>query len=217
LVAHIRIDAMDWKNKHFAGQRQYPQARDQVLAAARGFVAETLGWPVADTPDGFEAKGASFLHAAVATFHVVPADGGSRVALELAVARAGMMGFMLFDIGGYYNGQITHWLEGISDRLEGRVGAAAPHRPPSAKARLLSWLLLIAFVGFAIWAAWAMVVAPLIGVTTGVLYLSGRSGDITLRGGWARGVSVAILLFDAFVIYRLLRPAPRRPRILGPG
>ena len=193
---------MDWRFKHFTGAQTYRHLPDEALAAARGFVAEILGWNVADTADGFTARGVSFGHAAIATFHVDPAADGARVSVELAVERAGYMGFMLLDVGGYYNGQIARWLEGIGDRLEGRVGAAAPHRPPSAGQRALAWMISIAVVGFSIWAIWSLVLAPLIGIVTGVLYLPGRGGDLTLHGVWARGVSIAIFALDAFLVIR---------------
>ncbi len=49
--------------------------------------------------------------------------------VELAVERVGPLGFMLFDVGGYYNGQIARWLLEVGDRLADRVGEMAPHRP----------------------------------------------------------------------------------------
>jgi len=208
---------MDWKYKHFNGERTYPQPRDRVQSEARAFAAETLRWRISDIDGGFRAEGVSYAHAAIADFHVAPTgDGGTRVTVELAVERAGLMGFMLVDVGGAYEGQIAHWLEGVDDRLEGRVGAAAPHRPPSGGERLLSWMILVGVIGFGVWAAWTFVFAPLIGITTGELILAGRGGDLTLHGPWARGISAAILAVDAVIAVKLLRPHRRdRPKILG--
>src|SRR5690348_9128612 len=111
---------MDWKYKHFAGARDYRQPESEVLAAARAYAAEALRWRIADTADGFRAEGYSFSHAATAEVRVAAEAGGARVSIELAVERAGPLGFMLFDVGGYYDGQIRHWLDGVGDRLEGR-------------------------------------------------------------------------------------------------
>ncbi len=57
---------------------------------------------------------------------------------------------------------------------------------------MLSWLIMIAFVGYLIWAAWAIVLGPVIGLATGVLDLPGRNSDLVLTGAWARGVSAGI-------------------------
>jgi hypothetical protein len=196
---------MDWKYKQFGGVQTYPHSQAAVLAAARGFVAETLRWAITDTADGFKASGVSFAHAAVAVFRVDPAAGGARLTVELTVERMGYMGLMLFDVGGYYNGQIAHWLERIGDRLEGRAESTVPARRPSAGERFLSWSISVAAVVIGLLAIWNLIVSPLIGITTGVLYLTGRGGDATLHGAWARGVSAALLTLDALIAVGLWR------------
>jgi hypothetical protein len=82
-------------------------------------MAESLGWAITDTPDGFTAQGSSFAHHAIANFHIQAAPGGTKVAVELLVERASPMGFMLVDVGGYYNIQIRKWLDGIANSNEG--------------------------------------------------------------------------------------------------
>ena len=110
---------MDWKYKHFHQARVFPAPRDLVTEAARTFMAESLGWQVTNTPDGFTAQGYSFSHRGIANLHIQSAAGGAssesgtRVAVELLVERAGWRGYMLFDAGGYYNIQIRKWLDGI--------------------------------------------------------------------------------------------------------
>src|SRR5262245_121462 len=99
---------MDWKCKHFNQQPVFRAPRQSVLAAARAVAAEAFGG-IEDTADGFLAVGGSGWHSAVATFHVTPAPEGAQVAVELMVERAAMRGYMLIDIGGYYDGQIDRW------------------------------------------------------------------------------------------------------------
>ena len=109
---------MDWKYKHFHQERVFPASRDLVFEAARTFMTESLGWEITNTPDGFTAQGYSFSHRAIANLRIQSAAGGAsdsetRVAVELLVERAGWRGFMLFDVGGYYNIQIRKWLDGV--------------------------------------------------------------------------------------------------------
>ena len=104
---------MDWKDKHFHQEMVFQAPRETVLEAARAFAGESLGWQIADTADGFEARGYSAAHQATARFRIAPASRGTKVQVELLVERASPLGFMLFDVGGYYNRQIRKWLEGI--------------------------------------------------------------------------------------------------------
>src|SRR5258706_5423519 len=97
---------MDWKYKHFHQERVFPAPRDVVTEAARAFMGQSLGWKITETPDGFTAQGSSFSHGATAHLHIQSAGNGTTVAVELLVERAGWRGFMLFDVGGYYNIQI---------------------------------------------------------------------------------------------------------------
>ncbi len=100
---------MDWKYKHFHQERIFPAPRDLVFEAARTFMAESLGWQITDTSDGFTeeftAEGYSFSHHAIGNLRIqsAPTGRGTKVAVELLVERASSRGFMLFDVGGYYN------------------------------------------------------------------------------------------------------------------
>src|SRR5205823_13285252 len=82
-------------------------------------IAESLGWKITDTSDGLTAQGCSFSHRGIANLQIQSAAGGAlsesgtKVAVELLVERASGRGFMLFDVGGYYNIQIRKWLDGI--------------------------------------------------------------------------------------------------------
>src|ERR1700694_5125938 len=104
---------MDWKYKHFHQERVFPAPRDLVFEAARTFMAESLGWQIIDTSDGFTTDGYSFSHRAIANLHIQSAEGGTKVFVELLVERSGWRGFMLFDVGGYYHIQVRKWLDGI--------------------------------------------------------------------------------------------------------
>jgi hypothetical protein len=109
---------MDWKYKHFNQEAIYKASPESVLETVRVVVAESLGG-IEDTTNGFVARGYGAWHAEIATFHVTPAPEGARVAAELLVERAVMRGYMLFDVGGYYNSQINQWFSSISQRLAG--------------------------------------------------------------------------------------------------
>src|ERR1700738_1743007 len=112
---------MDWKYKHFRQERVFPAQCDDVTEAARTLIAESLGWQVTDTPDGFTAQGQSFSHRAIANLRIQTAGAGTKVTVELLVERAGWRGFMLFDVGGYYNIQIRKWLDGVQWSLHQRL------------------------------------------------------------------------------------------------
>ena len=109
---------MDWKYKHFTHAAIYTASAPDVLAAARAVMIETLG-PIEDTRDGFLSHGLGSWHSAVATFHVQPATEGTKLTVELQVERASFRGYMLVDIGGYYNGQIDKWFVKIGEKLNG--------------------------------------------------------------------------------------------------
>lgn len=118
---------MDWKYKHFHQERVFPAAPDVVLEAARAFMGESLGWRITDTPDGFSAQGYSSSHGAIANLQFqstaggASSESGTKVAVELLVERAGWRGFMLFDVGGYYNIQVRKWLDGIQWSLHQKL------------------------------------------------------------------------------------------------
>jgi hypothetical protein len=107
---------MDWKYKHFNQEAVFKALPENVLEAARAVLTESLGG-IENTADGFIAQGYSAWHAAIATFRIAPAPEGTKVAIELLVERAALRGYMLVDIGSYYNGQIDKWFSGISQRL----------------------------------------------------------------------------------------------------
>jgi hypothetical protein len=109
---------MDWKYKHFNQEAIFKASREDVLEAARTVVSEALGG-IEDTADGFVARGDSAWHSAIATFRITPTPDETRLAVELLVERAAMRGYMLVDIGGYYNSQIDKWFSGIAQRLGG--------------------------------------------------------------------------------------------------
>lgn len=109
---------MDWQYKHFSSSATFNAPRESVLEAAHAVVAASLG-ELEMMPGGFVARGSSAWHGAIATFHVTPVPNGTLVAVELKVERAGLQGFMLVDIGGYYTGQIDKWFVGIAERLGG--------------------------------------------------------------------------------------------------
>ncbi len=107
---------MDWQSEHFKQEAVFSASRESVLEAARAVVAESLG-QVENIADGFVAHGRSAGHAVTATFRIEAARDGTQVVVELLVARAGGRYFMLFDVGGYYNGQLRRWLSGIARHL----------------------------------------------------------------------------------------------------
>jgi hypothetical protein len=109
---------VDWKYKHFNHQAVF-NARDQsVLEAARTVVAESFG-AIDGVPGGLAAHGYLGLHEVRATLSITAAAAGTQLAVELLVERATMRGYMLVDIGGYYDGQIDRWFSRIAGRLGG--------------------------------------------------------------------------------------------------
>lgn len=109
---------MDWKYKHFNQQATFRAPRERVLQAAHLVIAESMGG-IEDTADGFVARGYGAWHPEIATFHFTSASDGTQAAVELLVQRRAMRGYMLWDVGGYYNGQIDKWFSAISRRLGG--------------------------------------------------------------------------------------------------
>jgi hypothetical protein len=109
---------MDWKYKHFNHAAVFKAPRASVLEAARAIAAESLEG-IEDTTDGFTARGFGGWHTEIATFRFTEVPEGTKVAVELLVERGAMRGYMLVDIGGYYNGQIDKWFSAITQRLGG--------------------------------------------------------------------------------------------------
>jgi hypothetical protein len=207
---------MDWKYKHFHQERVFPASRDLVTEAARAFMAESLGWQVTNTPDGFSAEGYSFTHRAIANLRIESAAGGAssesgtRVAVELLVERAGWRGYMLFDVGGYYNIQIRKWLDGIQWALHQKLTGShdestnplvvAQNKPAAC---LFNGCLVFIVVTFGLYFL-VTFISAVVGLLTGHLFLLGR-GSLTIHGIWARIVSALILMFGAFFAWRVKR------------
>jgi hypothetical protein len=109
---------MDWKYKHFNHEAIFKASLEDVLEASRTVVSESFGG-FEDISDGFTAKGFSGWHSSIATIRLTSTQDGTRLAVELLVERAAMRGYMLVDIGGYYNIQIDKWFTRIAQRLDG--------------------------------------------------------------------------------------------------
>jgi len=203
-----RITVMDWKYKHFHQERVYPAPRDLVFEAARTFMAESLEWQITNTPDGFTAQGYSFSHQAIANLQIQSAAGGTKVSVELLVERASTRGFMLFDVGGYYNIQIRKWLDGVQWSLHQKLTGSydestnplvlAANKPA---AYIFNGCLVFIVVMFALYFLVTFICA-VVGLFTGHLFLVGR-GTLIVHGIWARILSALILMFGAFLGWRI--------------
>src|SRR5262249_6329672 len=209
---------MDWKYKHFHEERVFPAPRDSVLAAAHAFMSDTLGWQITDTPEGLTAQGDSFAHRAIAHLQVQTTGGGTKVAAELLVERAGATGFMLFDVGGDYSIRLRKWLDSIpwaihqkhttSPEVSSNPLVTAQNK---TTARLFHGCLVFIFAMFALWLV-VTLISAVVGVVTGTLYLWGRGGTLVVHGISARIISAIILLLGAWIGWRIkaqrVRAAP---------
>ena len=205
---------MDWKYKHFHQERIFPASRPDVMEAARAFMAESLGWQVTETPDGFTAEGYSFSHRAIANLHFQTVASGTRVTIELLVERAGWRGFMLFDVGGYYNIQVRKWLDGIQWSLHQKLTGShdesanplvlAQNKPA---AYIFNGVLVFIVVTFGLYFL-VTFISALVGLLTGNLFLLGRH-SLTIHGTLARILSALILIFGAFIVWRIKRSGAR--------
>ena len=207
---------MDWKYKHFHQERVFAAPRDDVTEAARAFMAESLGWKITDAPEGFTAQGYSFSHRAIAHLRIQSAAGGAssesgtRVAIELLVERVGWRGYMLFDVGGYYNIQIRKWLDGIQWSLHQKLTGThdestnplvlAQNKPAAC---IFNGCLVFIVLTFALYFVVTFINA-VVGLLTGHLFLLGR-GSLIIHGIWARIMSALILMFGAFLAWRIRR------------
>ncbi|MBV8860002.1 MAG: hypothetical protein JOZ02_23930 [Acidobacteria bacterium] len=202
---------MDWKNKHFEREAVFQAQRDLVFEAARSFAAESLaGWQLADTSDGFEARGHSASHAATAKFRIEPAPFGTKVAVTLLVERAGPLGFMLFDVGGYYDRQMSKWLEGIQWHLhQGLTSTTQPESSAQARQAIpkpagTQRLYVGCLVALFVFPLFLYCVSAVVGLLTGNLYLVGRRGG-TIHGPWARIISGISLTIFVLIGLRVLK------------
>jgi hypothetical protein len=204
---------MDWKYKHFHQERLFPASRDVVLEAARTFISESLGWQVKDASQGLTAEGYSFSHHVIANLRIQSTTDGTKVGVELLVERAGWRGFMLFDVGGYYNIQIRKWLDGIQWSIHQKLTGSndestnplvvAANKPA---AYIFNGCLVFIVVMFALYFL-ITIICAVVGLITGNLYLWGRGGTLALHGVWARLLSAAILMFGIFLAWRVKRKA----------
>src|SRR2546430_4676068 len=212
---------MDWKYKHFHQERVFPAPRDLVFESARAFMGESLGWQITNTPDGFTAQGYSFSHQAIANLHIQSAADGTNVAVELLVERAGWRGFMLFDVGGYYNIQIRKWLDGVQWSLHQKLTGSddestnplvlAANKPA---AYIFNGCLVFICVMFALYFLVTFICA-VVGLITGNLYLLGRGETLVIHGTLARIVSALILMLGAFVGWRIKSSKAQRAAKIG--
>ena len=146
---------MDWKYKHFNEEAVFNAPIQSVLDAARAVVGESFG-DIEETTDGFIARGRSAWYAstAMATFRVASAAAGTQLAVELLAERASGRGYMLFDVGGYYNAQMDKWFARISERL-GASGEQTLVSKTTSSYRIqqgclagcIVWLFLVVFLG----------------------------------------------------------------------
>jgi hypothetical protein len=201
---------MDWKYKHFHQARVFAAPRDDVFEAARTFMADSLGWQVTDTPQGLTASGYSFIHRAIANFQFQSTADGTKVDLELLVDRVGWRGFMLFDVGGYYNMQVRKWLDGIQWALHQKLtGSRDESQNPlvlaqqKPAAHIFNGCLMFIVVMFTLYFV-VTFISAVVGLLTGNLYLIGR-GSLTVHGMGARILSALILAFAAFLAWRVKR------------
>ena len=179
---------MDFKYKHFRQQRLYSASPEEVFDRARAVMTESVGWTITkETSDGFTAEGTGFGHAGTANIQIHSTGNGTIVDVELRVERAGVTGFMLFDVGGYYNIQIRKWLDAIQASLHQQAtgqapSAPAPLQPPNkSAARLFHGCLLLIGIAFGIYLL-VTIIGAVIGLATGNLFLIGRNGNLTVHG-----------------------------------
>lgn len=193
---------MDWKYKHFNQSAIYNALPESVFEAARAAVGESLGG-ITDTADGFVARGGSAFHPSIATVRITPAAAGTQVAVELLVERYAGRGFMWFDVGGYYNGQIDKWFTGIGQRLGDTQGQALPlisKTTPSTK--LARGCLAGCLVYLVLGACLVIAAIPLDNA------LSGQSGQSTMGPFSAAASSIGLL---AGVVVFLFAAYPEAP------
>jgi hypothetical protein len=205
---------MDFKYKHFHQERLFPYSHEAVLEATRAVIAESMGWQVTTTAEGFMAEGSSFGHNGIAHFRIEPSGSETKVSVDLSVERTGFTGFMLFDVGGYYNIQIRKWLNAIQSSTHqnstGQQTAVAPALVPPNKtaARMFHGLLLLIAAAFGLYIV-VIFISALVGLLTGNLFLLGRGHNTTLHGPLARVMSAVILLFGIWIVWRIKKKPAR--------
>ncbi len=188
---------MDWKYKHFNQAAVFNALPEGVFEAARAVVGGSLGG-IEDTADGFTARGGRGWHPEIATVRITPAANGTQVAVELLVERYAGRGFMWFDVGGYYNGQIDKWFLGIAQRLGETQGQALVSKTTSS-ARLARGCLAGCLVYLMLGACLVIAAIPL------DTALSGQSGQSTM-GPFSAAASFIGLLAGVAVFFLAAYP-----------
>jgi hypothetical protein len=205
------VAPVDWKYKHFAEAAIFPADRQIVHQAILAFANDWLaGWKVAATPEGIEARGRSAGHMATARFRTEPVSGGSKVVVALAVERASPLGFMLVDVGGYYNRQIFKWLRALpwwiqqAAQAQVETGQSVPPPPPMPKPSRGADLFMGCALSVFLLGVGMLMIAALVGLLTGNLFIAGGSGTM-VYGLWARVLSAIFLLFFGWFFLGLWR------------
>lgn len=215
---------MNWKYKQIDREMIFNESPETVVKAARAALAESLdGWLFTDTADGFEAKGNAFAHSETVRFRFLPEENKTKVSVTLFVQRAGSFGFMLFDIGGAYSGQVGKWMENIRRHLQpenipapGNI--SAPHKMNPAAKFSTGCVGCFGLVFLIYW--FIQTIYAVVGLFSGSLYLLPykEAHDITIHGIRARIIAGFILLFDALIIFLIFRNKKNsRPKILYPN
>lgn len=144
---------MDWNYKRFRQEAVFNAPVHAVLEAARSVLAKAFGAPE-ETSEGFTAQGFSGWRPATVTVHVASAVAGTQVTVELQVKRLSSLGYMLWDIGGFYNGRIDDWFRGMAERLGGPAEQALVSKTTSGNriqrgclAGCLLWVFAAACLG----------------------------------------------------------------------
>jgi hypothetical protein len=122
----------------------------------------------------------------------------------------------LFDAGGYYNIQIRKWLDGIQWSIHQKLtGTRDESQNPLVLAEnktaacIFNGCLMFIVLMFGLYIL-VTFISAVVGVITGNLYLWGRGGGLVVHGVLARIVSALILLFGAFVVWRVKGAKARR-------
>jgi hypothetical protein len=212
---------MDWKYKHFAQEAIFQAEREVVYDAVRALAGDWLaGWKVSETSDGLEARGRSAGHVAIANFRFEPAAGGTRVAVALQVERASPLGFMLADIGGYYDRQIRKWLQALpwwvqqrqatATPSEGQPDRAVPAAPRIPKPSRGADFFVVCVIFFLTVFICVYTISAIVGLLTGNLYLAARGGGGgMIHGLGARILSATILVLFGWIAFRIWKPKRR--------
>ena len=203
---------MDWKYKHFHQERTFEAPQDLVSEAARKYFVESLGWQITKEAKGFNAEGYGFSHKCIARLHFPSDANTTKVVIDLAVNRAGGRGFMLFDVGGYYNIQMRHWLDGTQANLHTiltpqSISSPNPVPPPAPSTNKGAACVFNGCIGFILvmFALYVLVTfsEAIVGLITGHLYLLGRGGTLVVEGIPGRIISALILMFILFIAWRV--------------